>query len=109
MDEENWSAVDERDLSILTNSEATNNNMPSERKRRIHGEKQRGYVSLLINDELMRSLNEPNRVRETLHNLVKYSSSSNFVFQKETTRKQCGSQKVIQSGSQKVIQASDTR
>jgi hypothetical protein len=35
MDEENWS-VDERDLSILTNSEATN--MPSERKRRIHGE-----------------------------------------------------------------------
>jgi len=36
MDEENWS-VDERDLSILTNSEATTN-MPSERKRRIHGE-----------------------------------------------------------------------
>jgi hypothetical protein len=57
----------------------------------------------------MRSLNEPNRVRETLHNLViKYSSSSNFVFQKETTRKQYGSRKVIQSGSRKVIQASDT-
>jgi hypothetical protein len=107
MDEENWFVV-ERDLSIITDLEATHR--PGDKKRRINGNKQRGYASLLINDKLMQILNEPNGVRETLHNLVKYSSGSNFVFQKETTKKQCEGQKVIQyNKTRKVIQASDTR
>ena len=48
---------------------------------------------------MMQTLNEENGVRETLHNMVKYSSSSNFVFQKEIKSKRSSSQKVIQNSS----------
>jgi hypothetical protein len=96
MDEENWS-VDERNLSDVTDFEAYDK--PSDRKRKIHEKKQKGYTSLFINEEMMRTLNKTNGVRETLHNLVIHSSSSNFVFQKETKKKQSGSQKVIQNSA----------
>jgi len=46
---------------------------------------------MLLNNDLMQSLDEPNGVRETLSNLVTYSNTSNFVFQKETTTKTKGS------------------
>ena len=46
---------------------------------------------MLLNNDLMQSLNEPNGVRETLSNLVTYSSTSIFVFQKETTTTTKGS------------------
>ena len=69
------------------------------KKRKILGKKQRGYASLIINENMMQTLNEENGVRETLHNMVKYSSSSNFVFQKEIKSKRSSSQKVIQNSS----------
>ena len=93
MDEENWS-VDERNLSDVTDFEAYDK--PSDRKRKIHEKKQKGYTSLFIDEEMMRTLNKTN---ETLHNLVTHSSLSNFVFQKETKKKQSGSQKVIQNSA----------
>jgi hypothetical protein len=80
MDEANWSTI-QRDLSSITDLEK--NDCPSSRKRRILELNQRGYASILLNNELMQCLNEPNGVKQTLSNLVKYSSSSNFVFQKE--------------------------
>ena len=46
MDEENWS-VDERNLIDVTNFEAYDK--PSDRKRKIHEKKQKGYASLFIN------------------------------------------------------------
>jgi len=46
---------------------------------------------MLLNNDLMQSLDEPNGVRETLSNLVTYSNTSNFVFQKETTTTTKGS------------------
>ena len=108
MDEENWS-VDERNLSDVTDFEAYDK--PSDRKRKIHEKKQKGYTSLFIDEEMMRTLNKTNGVREThtfqfgntelekLHNLVIHSSLSNFVFQKETKKKQSGSKKVIQNSA----------
>ena len=96
MDEENWS-VQQRNLFDITESET--NDRPSDKKRRILGKKQRGYASLIINEDMMGTLNEENGVRETLHNMVKYSSSSNFVFQKEIKSKRSSRQKVIQNSS----------
>ena len=96
MNEENWS-VDERDLIDVTNFEAYDK--PSDRKRKIHEKKQKGYASLFIDKEMMLILNKANGVKETLHNLVTHSSLSNFVFQKETKSKRSGSQKVIQNSS----------
>jgi hypothetical protein len=89
MKEANWS-VAERDLySVITKLEA--NDIPSTRRKKIYEFNQRGYTSILLNDDLMQSLDEPNGVKETLHNLVKYSSTSKFVFQKETTTRSNGS------------------
>ena len=96
MDEENWS-VQQRNLFDITESET--NDRPSDKKRRILGKKQRGYASLIINEDMMGTLNQENGVRETLHNMVKYSSSSNFVFQKEIKSKRFSRQKVIQNSS----------
>ena len=58
---------------------------------------------MLLNNDLMQSLNEPNGVRETLSNLVTYSSTSIFVFQKETTTTSKGSR------GRRVLQDSVTR
>ena len=55
---------------------------------------------MLLNNDLMQSLNEPNGVRETLSNFVTYSSTSIFVFQKETTTTTKGSRgRLVLQGS----------
>jgi hypothetical protein len=80
------------------------NYTPSYRRKKIYEFKQRGYASILLNNDLMQCLDEPNGVRETLSSLVTYSSTSNFVFQEEPTmRTKKGSR------GRRVLQDSATR
>ena len=54
---------------------------PSFRRGKIYERNSRGYCSILLNKEkLMDTLNQDSGVRETLSNLVRFTSPSNFVF-----------------------------
>ena len=56
---------------------------PSFRRSKIYERNSRGYCSMLLPKKLMDTLNEDCGVRETLSNLVRFTSASNFVFQQQ--------------------------
>ena len=56
---------------------------PSFRRSKIYERNSRGYCSMLLPKQLMDTLNEDCGVRETLSNLVRFTSASNFVFQQQ--------------------------
>jgi len=75
------SSVWRRNLSEITEWE-----MPltaSKRRDKIFERNSRGYGSIMLNEELMDTLNQDSGVRETLSNLVRFTSTSNFVFQEQ--------------------------
>lgn len=75
------SSVFRRNLSEITEWE-----MPTTRSKRrgkIYERNSRGYASIMLNKELMDTLNQDSGVRETLSNLVRFTSTSNFVFQEQ--------------------------
>ncbi len=53
------------------------------RRGKIYERNSREYCSMLLNKRLMDTLNEDYGVRETLSNLVRFTSASNFVFQEQ--------------------------
>jgi len=55
----------------------------SARRAKVFDAKERGYCSIKLPEDLMDTLNQNFGVRETLSNLVKYTHSSEFVFQDE--------------------------
>ena len=75
------SSVQKRDLREITQWEECLT--PSRRRGKIYELKERGYCSIQLNNELMDTLNQNAGVRETLSNLVRFTSSSNFVFQQQ--------------------------
>ena len=50
----------------------------SARRAKVYDAKERGYCSIKLAEDLMDTLNQNFGVRETLSNLVKFSSSSEF-------------------------------
>jgi hypothetical protein len=75
------SSVWRRNLSEITEWE-----MPvtaSKKRGKIYERNSRGYGSIMLNEELMDILNQDSGVRETLSNLVRFTSTSNFVFQEQ--------------------------
>jgi hypothetical protein len=79
------SSVGERNLEQITAWEATGT--PSFYRNKIYEPNERGYCSIQLDEKLMGILNQSNGVRETLSNLVRFTSSSNFVFQQENNAK----------------------
>ena len=77
--------VNSRYLLQLTEKE--NFSSPSARRAKVYDAKERGYCSIKLSEDLMDTLNQNFGVRETLSNLVKFTSSSEFVFQKENATK----------------------
>ena len=75
------SSVFKRNLSEITHQER--HATPSERRGKIYERNSRGYGSIMLNKELMDTLNQDSGVRETLSNLVRFTSTSNFVFQEQ--------------------------
>ena len=55
----------------------------SARRAKVYDAKERGYCSIKLPEDLMDTLNQNFGVRETLSNLVKFTHSSEFVFQDE--------------------------
>ena len=55
----------------------------SARRAKVFDAKERGYCSIKLSGDLMDTLNQNFGVRETLSNLVKFTNSSEFVFQQE--------------------------
>ena len=55
----------------------------SARRAKVYDAKERGYCSIKLAEDLMDTLNQNFGVRETLSNLVKFTRSSEFVFQQE--------------------------
>ena len=53
----------------------------SARRAKFFDAKERGYCSIKLPEDLMDTLNQNFGVRETLSNLVKFTHSSEFVFQ----------------------------
>ena len=79
------SSVAEKNLYQITDWEALGT--PSFYRKKIYQHKERGYCSIQLDEKLMGILNQSNGVRETLSNLVRFTSSSNFVFQQENNAK----------------------
>ena len=77
--------LNKRNLLELTVRE--NISRPSARRAKVFDAKERGYCSIKLAEDLMDTLNQNFGVRETLSNLVKYSSTSEFVFQRENAAK----------------------
>ena len=77
--------LNKRNLLELTVRE--NISRPSARRAKVFDAKERGYCSIKLSEDLMDTLNQNCGVRETLSNLVKYSSTSEFVFQRENAAK----------------------
>ena len=74
-------SVGERNLCDITDWESTRS--PSFYRNKIYERNERGYCSIQLDKELMIILNQNTGVRETLSNLVRFSSTSDFVFQQE--------------------------
>ena len=55
----------------------------SARRAKVYDAKERGYCSIKLPEDLMDTLNQNFGVRVTLSNLVKFTHSSEFVFQHE--------------------------
>ena len=60
---------------------------PSARRAKVFDANERGYCSIKLSEDLMDTLNQSCGVRETLSNLVKFTSTSEFVFQRENASK----------------------
>jgi hypothetical protein len=56
---------------------------PSARRAKVFDANERGYCSIKLSEDLMDTLNQNCGVRETLSNLVRFTSASNFVFQQQ--------------------------
>ena len=59
----------------------------SARRAKVYDAKERGYYSIKLPEDLMDTLNQNFGVRETLSNSVKFTSTSEFVFQNENVTK----------------------
>jgi hypothetical protein len=78
--------LNKRNLLELTVRE--NISRPSARRAKVFDAKERGYCSSIkLSEDLMDTLNQNCGVRETLSNLVKFTSTSEFVFQRENATK----------------------
>ena len=77
--------VNKTNLIQLTQSERNSN--ASARRAKVYDAKEKGYCSIKLPGDLMDTLNQNFGVRETLSNLVKFTSTSEFVFQKENVTK----------------------